>query len=217
MPREFFVPGEIMVYVKGNGALALSGATSIGQFHELGLAPEQIRITPNFRHRDLYADAFGPDIPPEVVWQLSDVHLRISLVHYDHFVLDAMLAESMGGLRDTFDPVGPGSPTLAAGILAPHGRPLGKLKPLYASGNNFFGLMLDGGQALSGRPWRFPACYLTGPPVELPLGTQVSIPVLSVRAIPYVVPANQLVGSGQATRLGELRSSGAPLWYRYSG
>lgn len=217
MPRDFVVPGEVMVYVKGNGALALSGAVGTGQFHELGLAAEQIRITPHLRHRDVHCDGFGPDVPPEVLWQLADVTIRVPLSHHDPHVLDAMLAESMGGLRDDFDPPGPGNPTLAAGLLGPHSRPLGKLTALYVSGNNYFGLMLDGADALSGRPWRFPACYLTGPVVEIPLGTQVSLPVLTVRAIPYRVPPNQLVTSGQPTRLGEIRSSGVALWYRYSG
>ena len=219
MARDFLIPGEVMVHVKGNGALNLSGTAffSTGQFHELGLAPEQVRIVPNFRYRDALTDSFGPDVPPEVMTQLADVSFRILLIHHDRFVLDAMLAESLGGLRDDVIPPGGLGPTLAAGLLAPCGTPLGKLKPLYASGNNYFGVQLTCGQALSGRPWRFPACYLVGPPVEYPLGSEVTVPVLNVRAIPYKVPPTVLVTSGGVNVPGEILSSGVPLWYRYSG
>ena len=206
-----------MIYVKGNGTLALSGGIAGGQFHELGLASEQVRITPNFRYRDVFTDNFGPDVPADVLWHLADVTIRLPLIHYDDRVLDAMISESMGGIRDEFVP-GPGmGPTQRAGICAAAGTPMGGLIPLYLSGNHYFGLQLDGGQAISGRPWRFPACYLTGPPVEYPLGTQVTVPVLTVRAIPYRINQSELTLSGGQMIPNEVFSSGAPLWFRYSG
>ena len=89
MTRAFNIFGESLVTVYGGDHLSGSAFTSGGA--QLGLSLDQIKITPRFHHRDVHTDDFGPDIPPEVLWNLADIRINMTLVHYDYDVLDTSL------------------------------------------------------------------------------------------------------------------------------
>lgn len=197
MPRDVVIPGECLVRVKG------STATSMSQTQELGLASEGVSITPRFRHRDIKADDFGPDIPAEVMWNLADVTIDMTLVHFDDVILNCCMAESMCG-RGNVTQVTMGQ----VGTLAAAGSLLGNNLALYASGNHYVSLNLQmarfaiGGEAFY-RPWTFPTCYLTSEPLKIPVGTDRQLVQMQWRAIPY----GQMVN-------GEVRSAGSILFTR---
>lgn len=234
MSRDFQINGETVVRTKFGAHLPSSisnysppGATSpSSNLSELGLASEGIRITPRFVHKDINVDDFGPEIPAEVMWLLADVNIRMTLIHYDVSILDFCLSESMGG---TFLGGAPGLFDFA-GIMQPAGSFLGNYVPYLLSGYHYTSLNLTS-PALN-FPWHFPAAYLTGPPIELPLGTQASMVELNWRAIPYVVPmisvptiivipsagigVGTFINVGPAVSVvnfkGEIFSSGVVLW-----
>ena len=197
MGRSIIIPGECMVSVKGNGPLALSGVVAGGQLSQLGLCLDVVSITPKFNHKDINADDFGPNVPPEVMWQLADARISFTLVHFDDFVLDAVIAESMGGGVETLQNLG------WAGYMAPAGTMMGNNRTLYTSGNHFVGLNFE--TPVTEYPWSFPAAYLTGPPVRMPLGVNHQQVLLNFRAIPY-----QFYPQTNS----EIGSSGVPLWTR---
>ena len=198
MGRSIIIPGECMVSVKGNGALALSGVVAGGLLSQLGLCLDEVAITLRFFHKDIHADDFGPDVPPEDMWQLADARISFTLVHHDDFVLDAVIAESMAGGIETAQDLG------WAGHLAPAGTLMGNNRALYVSGNHYVGLNFA--TPVTEYPWSFPAAYLTEPPVRMPLGVNHQQVMLNFRAIPY-----QFYGAVQS---GDISSSGVPLWTR---
>lgn len=174
MARDFWINGETMVYVKGRSDSAIASLT------ELGLADSSIRITPNFRYDDIKVDAWG-EIPPEVQFMLSDVMITMTLVHFDRSVLATCLQLSQGGAP-------------SEGQMARAGQRLGNNQPRFGpatgspptgnnAGNNYIGLNLS--SPVAGQPWRFYYTYLTGPPMEFPLGAERSVVTLHWRAIPY--------------------------------
>lgn len=205
MTRAFQINGETLVRVRGGAHMS---GVAIGTVSELGLASESIQVIPRFVHKDIKCDDFGPDIAADMMTQLADVTIRMQLIHYDRDVLDICMDESMGGGRG-------GVFIRNAGVLPPAGTILGGLKPLFASGNHFISLNLASPQLVY--PWRFPAAYLTGQPLEIPLGSKSSIVVAEWRAIPYVVPPRVTTlsaASGTMSSVGEIQSSGALLWDR---
>lgn len=208
MAREFVIPSETLVKVKGG---AHFGSRPIAILSELGLTSEEIRITPRFYHRDVPVDDFGRDeAPPEVRWGTAVVDIPMTLIHFDTDVLELCFAESMGGGR--FIPGG-GLPTALAGTFPPAGRPMGAGLPLFSSGNHLISLSFV---SALGAPWRFRAAYLTQTPFVYPLGTKAAAVDLNWRCIPYV----SLVPSGVSPsdpnlplfRTNEVLSSGAVLW-----
>lgn len=210
MARDFNVNGECLVYVKGNGALA---AGSSPGYWELGLAQGPVRISPRINHLDVYADSFGPKVPPELLWQLAEVQVRMTLIHFDKDVLNACVVESMAG------------GTL--GDFVAMGTPMGAGQALYASGCHYIGMLLT--SPVLNFPWAFNACVLTEQPIDWPLGVDASAVITNWRAIPYnPIPATPptaystmtaksqpggqsvLVATGPATS--ELRSTGTSLF-----
>lgn len=193
MPRDIQIPGECIVEVKGNGALALSGVVATdGQLHELGLASDSIQVAPVFRHQGIRSDDFG-ETPPEVMVNAHEVKISMTLIHFDRDVLNACLMESMGGGVydvDTF------------GRLAPGGRLLSNNLALMASGNHFISLGL---RTSVGEPWYFPSAYLAEQPALYPVGVQAQAVVLNWQAVPY-----QFHGSSNR----EILCSGIQLWQR---
>lgn len=175
---------------------------------ELGLSVDQIRIAPRWYHKDLQTDDFGPNVPPDMLWQLAEANIVMRLVNYDPFCLDLCMVESMCGPPPgdiSGGSVAPpyvlnGLPYQAGHGLAGCGIPMGKGRPLGASGNRYVSLNIQ--SPAFGLPWRFPASYLTAPPLEMPLGNEKSIVTLNWRAIPYDVP--------RAT--GETESQNTTVW-----
>jgi hypothetical protein len=195
MTRNFAIEGPCLVRTKGGQHMS---GRAIGDVTELGLTSDSVKIEPRFRHRDISADDFGPDVPAEVQWQLSDALIHMTLVHFDYYVLDVCLGECMGGgainwgvtmeLGPAQNPVfGPDLLLNArggmAGTLAAAGTLMGAGLPMFASGNHYISLNLSSPYA--GRPWRFRSCYLAERPVVHPIGTQYSQVELVWRAIPY--------------------------------
>ena len=171
MARDFFINGETLVSVKGRADSA------IGTLQELGLSDTHIRVTPDFRHHELFVDSWG-EVPVDVQFMGATVTIAMTLIHLDRDVLDACLIESMAG-------AGAGG----VGALPRAGQRLGNNKDLLAAGglgdgNNFISLNLS--SPVAGKPWRFQSSFLASPPMDMPLGTHKSIVHLTWKAIPYV-------------------------------
>ena len=183
MARDFRIPGETLVKVKGRGAFDTL-ATSIGdpglRLFELGLADRNIVIIPRWHHSDMLVDDFGPFVPADVMWMLSDCLIEMHLIHYDNAVLEACYAESMGGSGVGADG------NHDAGIMASAGTPMGGWIAAQSTGNHYMSLSLL--CPALGFNWRFPTSYLTTMPLKIPVGTKASIVELHWRAIPYTVP-----------------------------
>lgn len=177
MARDYFLNGETLVKVKGSVA-------GIQNLAELGLAIDTIVITPNFRHKDIRIDDFGPDIPAEVLWHLSDARIRMTLVHFDRNVLDSCLISSMAGANGGTIP----------GTFSSCGTPMGGGVALFAVNNFYISLNLL--SPVGNKPWRFRTTYLTNPPIEHPLGTGHSLVVLNWRAVPYPISSIELISKG---------------------
>lgn len=173
--RDYLRQGPCLVKVKG------AAGSAIAAVQELGLATDQIRIMPRWKHRDIFEDSFGPDIPPETMWLLADVMISMTLNHVDLDILKACINESMGGSSD--------------GTLVAAGRPMGGGVELFEANNHYISLNL-----LGSNPWRFRACYLQERPVEWPVGTIVSNIQLNWRAIPYAFPKAFPGSPGEGTR-----------------
>ncbi len=204
MARDFRTNGETLALVKLGAHIIptpLGAANGGSALFELGLASEAISVTPRYVHQDVVPDDFGPNIPAEVLWMLSDLDIRIPFIHYDQDVLEACWIESMGANGGTFP----------LGTLPPAGLPLAGYTQLQASGNHFMSLNLT--SPVLGRPWRFRACYMTGPPVQIPLGTDTTVALTNWRAIPYRAPTLGTIVSGFSPYT-EITSSGVPLFDR---
>lgn len=163
MARDFFINGETMVAVKGNANSGFPGLT------HLGLADGPIRVRLDFRHMDIQVDAWGGEIPADVQCKLAAATISMTLVHFDRNVLDDCLGQSMGGA--------------SVGTVSRAGRRMGGGNARFALNNFYIGLNLL--SPVGAKPWRFYYTYLTGPPMEFPLGTERSIVALNWRAIPY--------------------------------
>lgn len=181
MSRDYFINGESLVLVKATG-LNLS---------QLGLAAGPIRITPNYRHMDINVDAWG-QAPADVQWMLADANISMTLIHFDRGVLDTCLGLSQGGTPVTSH----GAPTFArAGIR------LGGGVNSLAAGNSYIRLNITSPvSAGPTRPWLFYSTYLTGPPMEFPLGTEKSMVQVNWRAVPYTL--DPYTGAGPANNAG---------------
>ena len=191
----------------------------IASLSELGLTDRDgiVRIMPEWRHRDVRVDDFGPEVPAEIQWQLASVRVSMTLVHYDRSVLDQCMMEAMGGSAS-----GPLQAFAAAGVLVPAGQTLGRYKAMFSSGNHYISLNIDSRNSFY--PWRIRTCYLEAPPLKIPLGTRRSHVELSWRGIPYTVPmlvsGGTLGSSPPGLQIGsviftsgkEILSSGIVLW-----
>lgn len=184
MARDFTIAGESLVLVKGNVNTLMSSVT------QLGLPAAPIRVRPEFRHKDLKVDAWG-EAPPEIQFMLAWVNITMDLIHVDMNVLDAVLQESMGGAA-------------AIGQLTRAGTRMGGGGARFSPTYHFVGLNIAA--PVSARPWRFLHSYLTGPPIEHPVGTEASVITCNWRAIPYISDPANIVG-GIITG-----ATNVPLW-----
>jgi len=183
--RNYNINGETLLRVKG------AANSSLGSLQELGLAVGPVRITFEFRHHDIIVDDFGPDIPAEVLWMLATANISTDLIHYDNDVLEDCIKQSMAGAN--------------FGVFESCGTPLGGFKPIFDRDNHYISLNLL--SPVLNKPWRFRTTYLTGPPLEIPIGTKVTIVRLMWRAVPY---STQIFDSPTK----EPRSKGTILWDR---
>jgi hypothetical protein len=216
MSRDFFIAGETLVLVRGGQHL--SGHMSTPK--ELGLTDRDgiVKISPIWYHYDKRIDDYGPSVPAEVIQNIAECRIEMTLVHYDARLLYICMAESMGGSPLNLQT------SIPVGTFVPAGRPLGGYKPIGASGNHYIVLTLR--HQAPKDPLlvanRFLATYLMAPPLEIPFGTRTSHVKLQWRAIPYnlpgLIPSSFSVSgvlnindlpfvSGK-----EILSSGAVLW-----
>lgn len=204
MARDFQIDGECLASVRLGAHISVSG--SLSGIAEFGLTQKEVIVLPTFYHADLIVDDFGPNVPPELLWMIAEVRIFMTIIHYDESLFDQLMNEAMCGSAD--------------GTLVGAGAPMGANKVLYASGNHLVGLSLT--SPVLGKPWLFPATYITGQPLEIPMGTRRKVLRINWRAIPYTTPPGQsvLVTSGsQAASSGNtpsfgLASSGVQLWKR---
>jgi len=221
MGRDWQITGECMTLVRFgdhfpsniSNILDLSSPPTTN-LCELGLASEGVTITPRYIHKDINITDFGPEIPTEVMWMLADVTVRQRLIHFDPDVLDICLSEAMGG-GGTFR-YGVTTESLdgrnTATAMPPAGTLLGNGLPLLASGNHFISLNLS--TVSPTLPWHFPAAYLIGQPVVVPLGTEKQMVDVTWRCIPYVpILPGGYNGYTSGTKIEQL-SSGSFLWDR---
>jgi hypothetical protein len=187
-----------MVYVKGRST------SGIGIYkRELGLTDSPIRLSFKINHKDVHVDDFGPDVPANLHTNLAEVTVRMTLAHYDDYILRTCIRESMvsAGIVD--------------GVCPPGGTPIGNGGELFSTTNYFISLNI---LPLSVQPWRFPACVLTQP-LEYPIGSALTSPELVWRGIPYASLAPlesyrlpSLPGVIFNPHRGDILSYGAVLW-----
>jgi len=171
--RDWYINGEGLVSVRG-GAHLYSGQGA--NVTELGLSFDAIKIMPDFEQTEIYTDDVGKKVPIDIMWDGGVVNIEMNLIHYDPVMLDICIAESMGGM----DPLQSFGNTRTVG---PNGTLLRGNKDLFASGCHLMSLSISSPEALN--PYHFLACYLTAPPMKIPLGTDASIVNLQWQSIPY--------------------------------
>ncbi len=189
-----------MVLVKGRsdfGTNGPPGLPNIANLTQLGLCVDDIRVTPTFKHKGMTVDAWG-EVDVDVQWMMAEVAITMNLIHFDQLVLDACVAESMGGAPDV-------------GAAGRAGTRLGGGLARFAAGNHLIGLNIEA--PVSGRPWRFYYAYLAQSPTTYPLGVEKSIVAVHWRAIPYT---NDPWGGGSAqpATVAGTGSEGAYIWDR---
>ncbi len=196
MPRDFQINGPALVLVKGAGALLDDEGNSV--VHELGLSIDRIRILPRLIHRDLTVDDYGAGVPAEVLTNLAEAQIHMTLIHYDRAILKACIAECHASSVDG---------TMTGAMI-----PLGGGRPLFSVGNHYISLSITSPSL--GDPWRFPTAYLYTQPMEIPVGTEKTMVQLKWRAIPYKAPASSLLSFSGAvpTGFGEIKSNGGVVW-----
>lgn len=177
MARAWFINGESLVMVRGNALAPYNISDSSGA--QLGLSEGPISVRPNFVHKDIHVDAFGGEIPADVQTMLADVTISMRLVNVDRDVLDTCLLQSMGNLGGTIGQV-PRAGTVLGGTGS-----AGAGSTQTRFGSNWQYIVLGIRSPVASKPWRFPAAYMTGPPMEFPLGTEKSIIQVNWRAIPW--------------------------------
>lgn len=186
MARQYWVNGETMVYVRATFDFQDT------QVFELGLCDGPIRIQPRFFHEDLKADDYGDQTPADIRCLAADCTISMNLVHFDRIVLNRCWMLAMG------------SPSVF-GQIGPVGRIMGEGKGPGAR-NLFVRLMLVPLNLQT--IWRFPAAYITGQPLEYPLGTQRTVANVTWRAIPYMLPSSDY----RQSYYKEVVSKNAVLW-----
>lgn len=184
MARDWYINGDTMVQVRG-GAHLTSGLNVITN---LGLAIDQVRVSPSFSRQPIHADGFGKVVAPEYRSKLMSARVSMTLVHFDPQVLDQCVRESQGGGVGAIpDPTAVGGQIEAEGVLAQAGTLMGGYKPRFASGNHYIGLTVKGTTEIT-RPWRFLYTMIDGTGPVYPLGNGFSAVPVTWLVVPYLEP-----------------------------
>lgn len=169
MARDFYIPGQSLVLVKGNVN------SSIAALSQLGLASDQIRVSFELRQLEIAVNAFGNldagGVPAEIQNMLAACTISMNLVHVDAAVLQAAFNESLGAGAVTF------------GTMPRTGARLGNNSARFTANNHYVGLNIA--CPVGPQNFRFLYSYMTGSPIEIPLGTERSEIAVQFRAIPY--------------------------------
>lgn len=166
MTRDFQISGPALVRVKGHTGSSIPVATDLG----LSDGPIQPQFT--YNHNNLSVDAFGGQagVPPDVQWMGAEASITMTLVHFDQAVLAECMRLSMANAS-------------AEGVMRRAGRRMGNNLARFAVGNSYISLSITSPDA--GLPWRFLTAFLTGTPMQYPLGVERTGVILQWRAIPY--------------------------------
>jgi hypothetical protein len=151
-----------LYYVYGE-TLAYVAGGALETTTELGLAAGPIFIAPEFFYSDVHTDSGGNMAPSETLFMMGVTRISMTLVHYDPGALDLCIASSCGSST-------PGAMTGA-------GMPMG------ANGSLMTLLLIS---ATGEQTYQFQNCHLTGPPLEIPLGTSTTIAKVQFRSFPYI-------------------------------
>lgn len=200
MSRDFAINGETLVKLKGSVNSFLNDPV------ELGLASDSIVVSFDYQHKPVFVDDFGPYVPAEQRVMMATADIRMNLIHYERDYLQAALAESLGGQYISLIGGTPG------GILNPAGTLLANGLRQFASGNHYISLNLL--SPVYSTPWRFPTTFLCETPVEIPLGTSVSILKLHFKAVPYL---NRVTFYDVGTSVSGQAAGGTLNWYKHHG
>ena len=171
MAASIFIPGPCIVKVKAGAHVTDPVAMSGSAVSPLGVAEGEVEIIPRFNTKDINCDKLGPMVPADVIRQLYDARVRMTLVYYDRSVLDVCFEEAQAG----YD--------FSQADNNTAGRTMGGNKALYASGNHYISLNVTG--AVGGFPFRFQAAYLEGIQT-IPMSVTRSKVQLDWRAIAYM-------------------------------
>lgn len=139
---------------------------------------------------------FGPQTPPDVQTALADVTVTMTLIHFDQQILRACIQEALGGGTE--------------GVMNGSMIPLGSGWPLFNANCHFISLNVL--SPVGNVPWRFRASYMTGLPLEIPLGTKASVVQIAFRAIPYVPGTVPSTNPNIVNINSEIRAKGTVLW-----
>ncbi len=218
MTRQIVIPGECLVsvtfgdHLSGFGVATLNDPEPfepVGNINELGLClRDSIVVTPHYYHRDVKTSDYGARGAADVMADVGDCNIAMTLIHYDIRVLDVCVDQAMAGAGGKLNP---GS-DFPAGIMPHAGTLLGNGLPMFASGNYLVSLNLpaqqmtdtEGNQRPDLLPWHFPSAYLAETPAVFPLGTRASAVRLNWRAFPYLpLPTSPSF---------DFASSGVVLW-----
>ena len=174
MARSYFVNGEALVRVKAGAHISSPASMANSAAVTLGIAETGIEISPKYAHFDVLTDQQGTQVPAEIMSELVEAKIHMTLIHFDPDVLDVCLSEGLGGY----------SFSNATATENSAGMVLGRNQALLASGNHFMSLGIT--SPVASKPWRFQAAFLEQNPMEWPLGTLRSKVRLNWRAIVYV-------------------------------
>ena len=165
MALVIFENGPTLVKVKGHAG------SQIATLLDLGTSEDQVTWSPRFYHDPvIVGGTYGPSVPVDFQFMLADAIITMNLVYYDQAILEACIQESCAG----------GS---AVGTMPRAGTLMGGQIARFTSGNHFIGLNLT--SPVESKPYRFLAAYLTGQPLNYPIGPKRSVVQLNWHAIPY--------------------------------
>lgn len=214
MVRDFQISGEGLVLVKGRSD------SGIGTLQQLGLPDREINVSVTYLYQELTADAYGQQVPADAQFMLAWADVDMTLVHVDRTILNICMMESQGGTPLTGNNNVLGTP-VSEGTVQRAGVRLGNNLPRFSASTtaDANGIVRGGNHLISvnitspvgNTPYRFPTCYLLGPPLTIPLGTRRSIFTLRWRAIPYTLdPAGAASLTGNPGTV--LGAQGNVLW-----
>ena len=174
MAAVIFENGPTIVSVKG------PSGSSISSLSTLGVADSPITVSQKNSFDNVIVDPFGPSVPVDLQYNLTEMMVSMNLIYFDETVLrECMRLSNAGGS--------------AAGTMPRAGTLMGGGNARFAAGNNFIGLNLS--SAVESVPWRFYSAFIADS-FNWPLGTQRSSLNIVWRCIPYSV--NILSGSAGA-------------------
>jgi hypothetical protein len=129
--RQLVVAGPTMVYLKGG---AHYSGQPVGICAEMGLCQEEVRVEINFLKDDVRSEDFGQQAPADVRFQMATARITMTLLHYDPFVVETAIQESLGGRPFPWGGDFIADQHHGAGKLGMPGALMGGRKAMYASG-----------------------------------------------------------------------------------